>query len=534
MARARYAKAVSNKRTPQSQPIPGREKDMKKNSAGGYSFKVDCWTRLNRFLILGAEGGSYYASERKLIVENATSVQECLNKDGVRVVDTVLDVLKEGRAPKVDACLFVLALAAQRGNDKTRAYADQMVPQALNIGTHFFDYFNNIKELGGFPRGRKNSFARLYNGLDPERLAFLLAKYQQRNGVTHRDILRQSHVKPIDEAHNQLYSYAVGKLDKVPKRKPFLILWAMEKAKTAKSAKEIVKLIEDYNLPQECIPTEYRNNKNVADALLQRMPITATIRGLGKMTAAGVLAPMSSNSKLVIERLTNPEILRKGKVHPIHILNAMMTYKEGHGFRGSLSWSPNQSIVDALDEAYYLAFKNIEPTGKRFYLGLDVSGSMTYPNIAGMNLSPRDGAAAMAMVTARTEKQHYIAAFTGSMVQLNISSRQRLDTVINETSRLPFGRTDCSLPMVDALQKKIEADVFIVYTDSETWAGRIQPVQALREYRQKMGIDAKLIVCGMVSNGFSIADPNDAGMLDVVGFDSATPRIISDFSKGLV
>ena len=57
----------------------------------------------------------------------------------------------------------------------------------------------------------------------------------------------------------------------------------------------------------------------------------------------------------------------------------------------------------------------------------------------------------------------------------------------------------------------------MVYTGSETWAGAIHPVQALREYRAKTGIAAKLVVVGMVSNGFSIADPDDGGMLDVVG-----------------
>jgi 60 kDa SS-A/Ro ribonucleoprotein len=33
-------------------------------------------------------------------------------------------------------------------------------------------------------------------------------------------------------------------------------------------------------------------------------------------------------------------------------------------------------------------------------------------------------------------------------------------------------------------------------------------------------------------NGFSIADPNDPGMLDVVGFDTATPQLVSDFARG--
>ncbi len=99
-------------------------------------------------------------------------------------------------------------------------------------------------------------------------------------------------------------------------------------------------------------------------------------------------------------------------------------------------------------------------------------------------------------------------------------------------SKLQFGGTDCALPMRYALATGREIDTFVIYTDSETWAGDIHPVQALREYRQRTGIAARLVVVGMVSNGFTIADPEDPGMLDVVGFDTATPSVISGFAAG--
>jgi 60 kDa SS-A/Ro ribonucleoprotein len=74
----------------------------------------------------------------------------------------------------------------------------------------------------------------------------------------------------------------------------------------------------------------------------------------------------------------------------------------------------------------------------------------------------------------------------------------------------------------------------VIYTDSETWAGDVHPTQALHDYRRASGIDARLDVVGMVSNGFSIADPADPGMLDVVGFDAVTPQLISDFARGVL
>ena len=86
------------------------------------------------------------------------------------------------------------------------------------------------------------------------------------------------------------------------------------------------------------------------------------------------------------------------------------------------------------------------------------------------------------------------------------------------------------MPMVWALEKRVPVDVFVVLTDCETWAGNIHPMQALREYRQKMGIPAKMIVVGMTATQFTIADPVDAGSMDVVGFDTATPALMSDFA----
>jgi 60 kDa SS-A/Ro ribonucleoprotein len=164
-----------------------------------------------------------------------------------------------------------------------------------------------------------------------------------------------------------------------------------------------------------------------------------------------------------------------------------------------------------------------------------------------MNLTAREAAAAMALVTANVEKHYVVTIFSSAgtnyipaskrrfanvpdgLSTLDISPRQRLDDVIRQTSKLPFGGTDCALPMLYAAQTGIKIDVFIVYTDSETWAGSIHPVQALRDYRQKTGIPAKLVVVGMSANRFTIADPHDSGMMDVVGFDPATPQAITQF-----
>jgi 60 kDa SS-A/Ro ribonucleoprotein len=282
-------------------------------------------------------------------------------------------------------------------------------------------------------------------------------------------------------------------------------------------------------------------------ALLEEMPLTAMIRNLATMTRVGLLTPMSEAAGKIAGELIDRDRLRAARVHPVAVLAALTTYQAGHGVRGQGQWAPVSQVVDALNEAFYGAFGNVTPAGRRLVLALDVSASMAAGVIAGVpGLTPRVGSAAMALVTAATEPQHTIVAFTqgtypspwpslgrgSGITPLDISPQQRLDDVVQAVSNLPFGGTDCALPMLWALDHGVAADAFLIYTDSETWAGDIHPAQALRQYRERTGIPARLVVVGMVANDFSIADPNDAGMLDVVGFDTAAPELIAAFVRG--
>jgi 60 kDa SS-A/Ro ribonucleoprotein len=544
------SKWFSTKKTPQSAPIPGTSQVA--NSAGGYAFAVDDWTRLDRFLILGAEGGSYYATERALTRENAESVLRCLALDGRRVVDRIVEISDAGRAPKNDPALFALALAAKLGDVDTRRAAFAALPKVARIGTHLFHFAEYVKALGGWGRGTMRAFARWYTEMEAGRLALQAVKYQSRDGWSHRDLLRKAHPVAKDERQQTIFHWmtkgweAVGEAphpDEV-----LAMIWAFERAKSLRARKDVGllrALIRDHRLPHECVPTEMKRYPEVWEALLPEMGLSALLRNLGKMTEVGLLGTFSDAERLVVSRLERADALRAARVHPLSILVAQSTYAQGHGDKGKLTWQPRGRIVDALDGAFYRAFQAIEPTNARTLLALDVSGSMDGGRIAGMAaITPRVGSAAMALVTAAVEPNHEFVAFTngpsrsmysargiGSGISpLAISPKSRLPDVVKAVSGLPMGGTDCALPMLWAAENKVPVDVFCVYTDSETWAGDIHPVQALRAYRQKTGIGARLVVIGMVSNGFSIADPSDGGTLDVVGFDTATPSIIADFA----
>jgi 60 kDa SS-A/Ro ribonucleoprotein len=540
------ASQLNAKATPQNQPLPGSAQVA--NSAGGYSFGVDDWTRLRRFLILGSEGGSYYAGEKTLSAENAGAVIRCIENDGARVVSEILAISDSGRAPKNDPALLALALATAKGDEATRQAALDALPKVARTGTHLMHFAAFVDAQRGWGRGLRRAVGNWYNQKPARDVAYQALKYQARDKWSHRDLLRLSHPTPISDEHRTIYHWITQGWDWVgDEPHPVSALqqiWAMEKAKRAAGAGEIADLIRDYKLPREAIPTNFLTEKVVWEALLESMPMTALIRNLATLTRVGLLETGSAATDKVVAQITDAAWLQKSRVHPIGVLSALKTYAAGRGMRGQNSWAPVTKIVDALDEAFYKSFGNVEASGARTLLALDVSSSMTCGYVAGvLGLTPRDASAAMALVTATTEAHYEVVGFTSSsggysanaaLTPLALSPRQRLDDAIKAVSDLPFGGTDCAQPMLWAMKEKKQFDAFIIYTDSETWAGEIHPAQALQQYREKTGIAAKLIVVGMVSNGFSIADPNDAGMLDVVGFDTSTPGLMTEFVRGNV
>lgn len=534
-------------RTAQSVPIPGS--NQVGNDAGGYAWALDPWMMLDRFLVLGTEGGTYYVDERALTVEQANNVLALLKTEGPCVVARISEISQAGRAYKNDPALFALSLAFAIGDNATRAAAAAALPRVARTGSHLFTFLEYVESMRGWGRGLRRAVAGWYTTQTPEALAYQVTKYAQRNGWAHRDALRLAHPKATDEARNALYAYIVGKgaLPAGAVEAPWAYLQAVATVSDpATAVAEVCRLIVEYRLPREVVPTTLLQKAEVWEALLAQMPMTAMIRNLATLTRVGVLAPLSDWSRTVAERLHDREWLRKARIHPVQILAALKTYAGGRGVRGQHTWTPVQQVVDALDAAFYLTFDNVEPTGKRTLLAVDISGSMGSGNIGGVpGLAPRDAAAALALVTAAREPNYTIVGFTNGdspsmwsgqgigagLTPLKISPRQRLDDVVRYMASLPMGGTDCALPMVWALKQRVAVDAFVVLTDSETWAGNIHPAQALTEYRQKMGIPAKLVVVGMTSNGFTIGDPNDRGTLNVVGFSPDVPNVMSDFIR---
>ena len=280
--------------------IPGQQiqisNDQVRNNAGGFGFQVTDLDRLKRFLVLGTEGGTYYAGEKELGLQNVKCIASLINAGrGKEVVDVVKQYSVEGRCAKQTTIVYALALCARYhdGNHAslytaTRKEAYNALSAICRIPTDLFHFVQFCEDVSkavdkktGWGRAHRKAIAKWYMEKKGERLAYLVTKYKQRDGWSHKDLLRLSHPKPTDEkkGHSAVFKYILRgypDVERFIKRlgengfsmdhdlsETIRMLKATNDAMNAKDEEEILKLIQEHKLVREHLPTKFLSSKQV-------------------------------------------------------------------------------------------------------------------------------------------------------------------------------------------------------------------------------------------------------------------------------
>ena len=490
------------------------------------------------------------------------------------MVELIKNIGLAGHAPKQNPIMFALAICARSNDADTKNAAYDALNALCRIPTQLFQFVKYCKTMNdtssGWGRAHRRGIIAWYanKAKCPQRLGRLVTKYNGRGGWKHKDLFRLTHIKtttvtriieknekkPNNKPDNKpnsdvlmvVVKYLMKGLNAAKKlvdeemadndgvKEVMVYLEGVNKSRTCNNEDDMVELIKTHGLEREHIPTQFLNSKKVWESLLKSIEVTAVIRNLGKMTKLGLINDESEVQHCIVAKVTDVQVLKDARVHPFDVLLTLKTYSKGEGKKGKLTWKPNKNVQEALEKAYYLSFTAVKPTNKRYLLAIDVSDSMDKPCVGSNTISCRDAAAAMIMTTVRTETNCDIVAFSDVLTPFSISKSDTIDQVVDNCSRLPAGPTDCALPMIWAQEKKKTYDVFIVYTAKEILDDKLHPYRALQDYRKQDENlkDSRLIVVGMTSERFNIADPDDSGMLDIIGFDIGVADIIAKFSRG--
>ena len=509
------------------QPLPGQVP----NDASGFVYAVDHWQRLERFLMIGSDSGTFYVGAQELTRRNAAVVETCLAADAKRTIATIVAVSQAGRASSNDPALIALALAAAAEDPSVRRQALEALPQVARTGSHLLHFADYVNGFRGWGRSLRRAVGDWFLDQPAERLALQAVKYRQRDGWALRDLLRLAHPKPTASDQVALIDWIAhgdNPAAVTRAREVSPLAEGLARLRAAGSTEEAAEIILRHSLPREAVPTELLGERAIWDALLVDMPMTALLRNLAKMSAVGLLTPGSAAAAHVAERLADQEALRAARVHPIALLLALRTYARGKGILGKLAWTPVPSLVTALDAAFDRAFGQLEGSGKRVLVAVDVSGSMSWPTAGSPVLSAAEAAAAMALLFVRTEREPIVVSFDTKVRQEALTPGQRLDDVMAKLANR-WGGTDVAQPILYALRERLEVDAFVLLTDQETWAGQRHAQEALADYRAKVNPAARIACLSTAANHGQVVDPEDPLAFGAAGFDAAVPRLLADF-----
>jgi len=425
-----------------------------------FVYKLSLKDYILRMLILGTRNNVYDHRKGKLSAADIEYINTQLKEGhGEEICGIVAQVYEDGRAPKQDNTLHILAAICRAENIDVR-YMGLALIKKLRTISHLYSWKNfhadinnpdyNIKTKG-FGRATKRHINEWILSYCPraKELAYQITKYMTREGWSFKNILQCTHVKTQtgdDRAlitHKSRYTnkntgrgkkhdkapteidlvlrYAVNGYEEMKtlaektqlnqiKNGVYEYLTAIHTAKhcTNEQKRELIDLIYIHKLAREQVPTWALADTDVLRALLVNknktrvtMPLTALIRNLGLMESHQVFAD-ESVLELVITHLLEADTIKFSRIHPVTVLMAWFIYRKGRGNKGSATWQPNTRLVKTLEEMFYLSFKNVEPTGKRICFLIDGSGSMTSESLCeGVNNA--EAAALLAMIFARSE-----------------------------------------------------------------------------------------------------------------------------------
>lgn len=134
----KYNFFISQNKTPQNQPLPGRKAEMTQGRSGGWMFKADIWQILRRCLLIGTANGAYYAGKHELTQEFVDTIQLAIEADPYRVADEII-YASDGRSINNSAPILALVLLSIGETPEAKLAFTEIFPQVVRTGSHFYE-----------------------------------------------------------------------------------------------------------------------------------------------------------------------------------------------------------------------------------------------------------------------------------------------------------------------------------------------------------------------------------------------------------
>ena len=502
-----------------------------KNLAGGKAYQMKDEHALAQYVVTGTFNDTYYAGGE---VQLEKVMALCEKVDTQYIAQCALYAREKGYMK--DAPALLCAVLATKDIDALKKIFPRVIDNAKMLR-------NFVQIVRSGVTGRKSFGYALKKSIND----WLNTRYVNRifrdslgQSPSMNDIIKMTHPKAKDRAHEILFGYLIGKdIDIADESCPTLVR-DFELFKAGKfdgipdlDFRQLVTIKNDYDM-------WYSAFKN-GNWHFSRMNLNNALKhGLFEDTEM---------TNIVASRLEDKELIAKVKVFPYQLLGTYMNINESvetelNGKKQFLRM-PSR-IKDALHNALEIAVENVPSYDCRVVVCPDVSGSMGSPATGyrqGSSSVVRciDVAGLTASAVLRKNRDAMVIPFEGDIVQLRLEARDTVMTNAQKLASIGGGSTNCSAPLAFMNKNKIAADLVIYVSDNESWidtnrtrywggSGGTETMKQWNAFKVK-NPKAKMVCIDITPND-TMQAPNSEDIMNIGGFSDTVFDVINDFVKG--
>lgn len=464
----------------------------------------------------------------------AQKVMESPAKDGLDL-HFLLAALKANRPLKRKVAHTYLAKAFLDEKGKFREVVKEEVHSLFHTPTELFFFAEAMLHWNGgkWNRAMRSVLAKWIRGKG-DKLSWLAAKYQNREGWQWHDILNVVHPKPAGIEQEKLFRYLTSrkageggkKKESGGEQKLEQLLEAIrseveapeifakiEKIKRFTDAQEdqLIQFLRDNpDITWEMVPSEKTKSVAVSRALATKMNFTPLLRNLRSYKEKGV---MNEEIQARFLNLLSSET----KTHPFALILAAKMQEDS-----------SSEIVKALMERAGQLISQLPISKQKIVVGLDISGSMLekLPQL-GDAVSSHEVSVWLTQMVMRQYPESKVFFFERQIEKYPYKDAQAFAKDALAASRR-MGTTNLGGVIEHHVESKEKIDAFFLITDSEGNCG--WPIDKAIQRYKVINPDFKVIILQCRRDAVCVdEDGLMENVLEIAGVDPSLPEIMQEW-----
>ncbi|CAH0559179.1 unnamed protein product [Brassicogethes aeneus] len=447
---------------------------------------------------------------------------------------------------------------------------------AIDISKSDEDFFDYLKFCTTFRTGKtkistcvRKRVKAFYKNKTAEELVDSYILHKSVHGWDHRTLLKLTHIKSDTLSKNLVINYILlndVKTENIKDETSMKLIENLKEINTLRTTKDVavaLPIINKFKLTHHHLTPFLQKHQEAWNAVISNMSIRDILKSLPKLYRLGFLKQNLEVYKIIVACLTDAEKIKKDQIFPLEIFIALKNFEKGGkpvdpklidhltkekklgeeelAKAKTLVEPKCPNIVNNIHKCLSMSYSNIQSTGLKFLITIDVTESMNLPCLHSKNITSIEAALAITLSFLKSEKNVTTALFKDKDIQLiNFKSS---DSYSDNLKKLKEHKSTYMIPFSGvewALHKNKSFDVLINFVHHHEFSSAVpkehrdkisRGLKSIHKYQETVNKSAKIVNICLATSRLVIADES-RNIIDIAGLDEGVPKVLHTFLNG--